>query len=522
MALFPNYILQFSHDDGTVAAGAQLFFYEVGGTTKKNTTDGNGGSINPNPIILDSAGRPDNSGTAIDIYLADSESYKIVLAPAGDTDPPTSPIRPIDNLLDVAGEGQWRNARTATYIDADNFSVTGNQTVNYAVGVRVKTTGGADRYSRISASSYSDPITTVTVVDTRDASGNAQSLHASLSLSKTHINTPEGVRGAVLIEGIADAAGTVDALTATFYPPLVLADKVTCLVRATGATTITNPTFAPDSATAKTITKLGNDALAVGDITGAGHVLILQYSSANDVWELLNPQGVGSIGATDATGTADAITATFSVAVSLTDKTTVFVRASGANTITNPTFQPTGTVAKTIVKYGNTALAVGNISAAGHILLMQYSSANDNWELLNPEYDDLGGLASGADFDAYAVGSYVEEWTETVNTVSITTSAVIYLAIKVTRAGTVRVRTYASGTDLYASVRLNGVIDTSWVPGSPSSGTAYSTDIVVVAGDIVSYYMNHGGGGASAYAKMAVCCADPILAGQDFQFMEFL
>lgn len=80
---FPQYL------DSTpeVRAGAKLFFYAAGTSTKLNTYSDRGlSSANANPVVLNSAGYP--SG---DIYLQDLD-YKVVLAPSTDTDPPASPI----------------------------------------------------------------------------------------------------------------------------------------------------------------------------------------------------------------------------------------------------------------------------------------------------------------------------------------------------------------------------------------------------------------------------------------------
>jgi hypothetical protein len=93
----------------------------------------------------------------------------------------------------------------------------------------------------------------------------------------------------------ADAGGTADAITVTFSPALAaLDDNRLVIVRAAGANVTTTPTFAPDGLTAKTIAKHGNQALAVGDIFGADHELLLAYNSTNDNWELLNPATVAS------------------------------------------------------------------------------------------------------------------------------------------------------------------------------------------------------------------------------------
>jgi hypothetical protein len=50
-------------------------------------TDFINGVLNTNPVILDSSGR-----TPFSVYLDESIIYTEVLAPATDTDPPTSPI----------------------------------------------------------------------------------------------------------------------------------------------------------------------------------------------------------------------------------------------------------------------------------------------------------------------------------------------------------------------------------------------------------------------------------------------
>jgi len=95
-------------------------------------------------------------------------------------------------------------------------------------------------------------------------------------------------------------------------------------------------------------------------------------------------------GTATATGTVDAITATFSPALTaLYDGRTIVLRAAGANATTTPTFSPDGLTAKTIVKDGNQALLAGDIYGAGHFLILKYNTANDVWELLNPSPSNL-------------------------------------------------------------------------------------------------------------------------------------
>ena len=77
---------QFPDATGNALAGAQLFFYATGTSTKLNTYSDKALTIpNTNPVVLDSSGR------AGAIFLQNL-AYKVVFAPATDTDPPTSPI----------------------------------------------------------------------------------------------------------------------------------------------------------------------------------------------------------------------------------------------------------------------------------------------------------------------------------------------------------------------------------------------------------------------------------------------
>ncbi len=83
-------------DVGDIVPGGKLFTYAAGTSTKKNTyTDVLGLFANTNPIILDDAGRVPSG-----LFLLPS-SYKFILAPADDTDPPANPIRTQDNIGSV-------------------------------------------------------------------------------------------------------------------------------------------------------------------------------------------------------------------------------------------------------------------------------------------------------------------------------------------------------------------------------------------------------------------------------------
>lgn len=99
------------------------------------------------------------------------------------------------------------------------------------------------------------------------------------------------------VQTYAAAAGTSDVITAAFSPEIVaLADGLRVYVRASDANTTTTPTFQADSTTAEIITKGHGLPLAVGDISGAGFIMELEYDATNK-WVLLNPaKGVSNPG----------------------------------------------------------------------------------------------------------------------------------------------------------------------------------------------------------------------------------
>jgi hypothetical protein len=89
--------VQFELADGEPAVGNKLFFYISGTTTKQNTyTDSTGTVPNANPVVLNALGMP-----STEIWFAEGLSYKIVYAPSTDTDPPTSPIFTVDDLVGI-------------------------------------------------------------------------------------------------------------------------------------------------------------------------------------------------------------------------------------------------------------------------------------------------------------------------------------------------------------------------------------------------------------------------------------
>lgn len=100
----------------------------------------------------------------------------------------------------------------------------------------------------------------------------------------------------------------------------------------------------------------------------------------------------GALSWVAAAGTSDAITATYSPAVTaLVDGQVLYFRATAANLTTTPTFKPNAVTAEVITKNGGQALAVGDIPGSLAEVGVRYNLANTRWELLNPPDVPIGG-----------------------------------------------------------------------------------------------------------------------------------
>jgi len=151
---------QFFDDNGDPLNGGKLFCYEAGTTTNKTTYQDDAGlSAHANPIILDSAGR------APEEVWGTTGAYKLVLKTSADSIIWTrDDIAGINDTAETAASEWIASGLTPTYVSATSFTLAGDQTTIFHVGRRIKTadTGGTD-YATITASSYSDPTTTLTV-----------------------------------------------------------------------------------------------------------------------------------------------------------------------------------------------------------------------------------------------------------------------------------------------------------------------------------------------------------------------
>jgi hypothetical protein len=250
---------QFFDSSGNPASGAFLFFYAAGSSTKQNTYNSSAGSVaNSNPITLNSRGE-----TGAEVWGTVGQTYKIVLAPSTDADPPVSPIWTEDNIAPIndttSAVDEWVDSGlTPTFIGASSFSFAGDQTTRYTIGDRLKFTVTAGTvYGRITNSAFTT-LTTITL-----QMDGTQALDSGLSAVAVSIQ-----RATVLSkpERIATAAGT-DTYTATVGASrLVIGDEYK--VKIANTNTSTTPTLNLDSLGAKTIVRVDGSAVLVGELNG--------------------------------------------------------------------------------------------------------------------------------------------------------------------------------------------------------------------------------------------------------------
>jgi hypothetical protein len=82
----------FDDNNGNPCVGCKLFTYLAGTTTKQLTyTDSGGGTANVDPVILDARGEAN-------VWLTAGLTYKYVLAPSTDSDPPTNAYWTVDDI----------------------------------------------------------------------------------------------------------------------------------------------------------------------------------------------------------------------------------------------------------------------------------------------------------------------------------------------------------------------------------------------------------------------------------------
>ena len=123
--------------------------------------------------------------------------------------------------------GEWLSSKlTPTYVSATSFTVAGDHTATFAVGVRLKSTNtGGTIYSSVSAVAYSSPNTTVTVTnDSGSLDSGLSAVYYSI-INPTNPSIPNtdaiknhlGIGSAVQIQSVAATVAGND-LTITLNP----------------------------------------------------------------------------------------------------------------------------------------------------------------------------------------------------------------------------------------------------------------------------------------------------------------
>jgi hypothetical protein len=178
------------------ANGGLLFTYVAGSVNTKQTTytDITGTVPQANPIVLNSRGEPSSP-----IWLTTGQAYKFVFAPSTDTDPPTSPIRTIDNITGINDASisidQWVSSGVApTYVSASSFTLAGDQTTAFHVGRRLKLTVTAGTvYGTISTSVFGALTTIGVTLDSGVLDAGLSAVSYGL-LTETNPSLPGGLR----------------------------------------------------------------------------------------------------------------------------------------------------------------------------------------------------------------------------------------------------------------------------------------------------------------------------------------
>ena len=273
-----NTVPQYEISTGVPASGYVLKFYAAGTTTNISVATDSTGGTTVADVDLNSNGYPEVSGSIIIPHV--DQDYKISLFPTqAAADSNTGAVWTIDNIeTTAAASNEWQASNiTPTRTGDTTFTMSGDQTAEFHVNRRLRLTdsGGTD-YATITATSFSDPTTTVTVAV--DAGG---ALDAGLSAVDLSILSGDNsaVPSLYLTRAENSSIGTNTA-TLTVTPSVrAYVQGLTITFKAggtnTGATTIN-----VNSAGAKSIKRPDGAELSAGDIT-SGQMYTITYDGTD-------------------------------------------------------------------------------------------------------------------------------------------------------------------------------------------------------------------------------------------------
>jgi hypothetical protein len=284
----------FSDNLGNPLSGGKIFQYEAGSSSVfKDTFTSEGGTVaNANPIVLDSSGR-----LTAAIWLTQGEAYNLVLTQADGT----TVLKGFDNITGAGsssggGGGTtsaiWTPVATPVYLTTTSFAVAGNETVNLAVGNRVRLTLNTGFvYGTVSVSTFSSPNTSCTVIIDGGATLNSSLSVAEWSALVKNGRTVEA--GAVTYNAaLTPAANTVASQLQTLATVDATTNtRIDALRKVWTASGTNTYSISPSPA----VSSLSNDAVftvfftnASSSVTslnvnGLGAVPLKQYNSAGTV-----------------------------------------------------------------------------------------------------------------------------------------------------------------------------------------------------------------------------------------------
>lgn len=222
-------------------------------------------------------------------------------------------------------------------------------------------------------------------------------------------------------------------------------------------------------------------------------------------------------------GTADAITAAYSPAITaLVDGQLCHVRAGAANATTTPTFSPNGLTARTITKNGAAALAAGDIAGAGHELILRYLLASTQWELLNPATSVAAASTTVAGKVELATDAETITGTDTARAVTPSNLT----AAKVLRADLTD--TLEVGYDVTpeaAGTKSSGTFTPTYADGNvhtATNGGAHTLAPPTGTGTMIIHYTNNASAGAITTSGFTKVTGSSFTTTDTHKFMCFI
>lgn len=396
----PYLTIQELDANGAPYAGAKLFFYAAGTTTKQDTyADANGNSANANPVVLDAAGRA--------TVFFQPLTYDVVLAPSTDSDPPVAAI--------------WtRSGIVAIPTSSADVDVPGTAGESLSAGNAVALsdgTGGrtAGRWYKTDADSteLSTLAPQVAMVQDAIASGSSGSIRIGGRITGLSGLT-EGVNyyasataGAVTSSAPANARliGTADSTTSMIVPAGIpfagaaIAGLVSTGAQTwTGVKTMTSPVLTTPSISAPDFTALP---------TGVG-AFVTNYATGNTT-------------KTSNTTLVDVPGLSFAVLANKNYQFMFFVHLISTS-IANFKFTLTGPAAPTAIRYGATfpqsSIGASDASAFSTNCLLSTLQTLDHGVII------MGLLRNGANAGTVQF-QFAQSTSEATNTVVYADSSVI-------------------------------------------------------------------------------------------------